>query len=137
MTTAILLATLILQSTVRPPTALASSPAPSALKATIRFNIAKVPGPSDAPASPLGNLGPLIVQLLTPDGPVEIDYVVAGDATRGELRGRLATFGRGTIVLQRMGDDSIKVLNPANKTWYALPAASTPGALIAAPDVQL
>jgi len=111
--------------------------APAALKTTVRLNIAKVDVPPDAPASPLGNLGPLIAQLLTPEGPVEIEYVVAGDSTRGEIKGRLAAFGRGTIVLQNVGEDSLKVLNPANRTWYALPASGNLGAMIATPDVQL
>ena len=31
-------------------------------------------------------------------------------------------FPRGTIVLQQLRDDAIKVLNPDNKTWYELPA---------------
>src|SRR4029079_14530766 len=52
----------------------AAPPPPTAagLRATIRLNIARVDVPSNAPASPLGNVGPLIAQLLTPDGPVEI-----------------------------------------------------------------
>ena len=58
-----------------PPTAAANG-----LKATIRLNIAKVDVPANAPVSPLGNMGALIAQLLTPDGPVEIDYLIAGDA---------------------------------------------------------
>jgi hypothetical protein len=114
-----------------------AAPESAALKATIRLNIAKIEGPSEPSAGPLGNLGPLIAQLLTPEGPVEIDYVVAGESTRGEIRGRLAAFARGTIVLQHVGDDSIRVLNPANKTWYELPASGNLGAMIGTPDVQL
>lgn len=109
----------------------------SALRAVIRVNIAKVDVPADKSGAPLGNVGPLIAQLLTPDGPVEIEYVVAGESTRGEIRGRLAAFGRGTIVLQNIGEESIKVLNPANKTWYELPASANLGAVIGTPDVLL
>ena len=133
--TAITLAWLIVWSGARGPQTPAV--APPALRATIRLSIAKVDVPAATPASPLGNLGPLIVQLLTPEGPVEIEYLIAGDSTRGEVRGRLAAFPRGTIVLQRVGDDSLRVLNPANKTWYELPASGNLGALIATPDVQL
>jgi hypothetical protein len=50
-------------------------PPPAALKATIRLSVAKV----DTPAPPIGdkataygNFGPLISQLLTPEGPVDI-----------------------------------------------------------------
>ena len=78
------------------------------------------------PRQPFGNMGALIAQILTPDGPVEIDYLIAGDSTRGEVRGRLAAFPRGTIVLQHLHDDAIKVLNPENKTWYELPATARP-----------
>jgi hypothetical protein len=111
--------------------------APAALRTTIRLNIEKVDVPADAKPGPLGNLGPLIAQLLMPDGAVEIDYLVTGNSTRGEIRGRLAAFTRGTIVLQRVGDDAIRVINPANRTWYALPASSNLGAMIETPDVQL
>lgn len=115
----------------------APAAAPQALKATLRLTIAKVDIPAGAPASPLGNLGPLISQLLTPDGSVEIEYVVAGESTRGEIRGRLAAFPRGTIVLQDVRDDTLKVLNPANRTWYTLPASNNLGAMIDTPDAQL
>jgi hypothetical protein len=131
--TAFVLLLLVLQAPQQaPPTAAANG-----LKATIRLNIAKVDVPANAPVSPLGNMGALIAQLLTPDGPVEIDYLIAGDATRGEVRGRLAAFPRGTIVLQHLHDDAIKVLNPDNKTWYELPATASLGAQIGAPDVQM
>jgi hypothetical protein len=112
-------------------------PRPGGLSTTLRLTIAKVDVPADAPASPLGNLGPLIAQLLTPDGPVEIEYLVSGTSTRGEIRGRLAAFTRGTIVLQDVREDTLKVLNPVNRTWYTLPASGNLGAMIGTPDVQL
>jgi Domain of unknown function (DUF4412) len=130
-------AMLTLLLTQAPPGPRPAAASESALKATIRLNVAKVDLPASGAESPLGNLGPLIAQLLTPDGPVEIDYVVADDSTRGEVKGRLAEFGRGTIVLQRVGESSIKVLNPANRTWYELPATASPGMQISTPDVQL
>jgi hypothetical protein len=136
--TALPLIILLLVAPLAPIQQVAATPNPaSALRATIRLNIARVDAPENNPAPPLGNLGPLIAQLLTPEGPVEIEYVVAGESTRGEIRGRLAGFGRGTIVLQNIGEDSIKVLNPSNKTWYELPASANLGALIGTPDVQL
>ncbi len=133
MTAAALVLALMLQSASPAPQAASSQ----ALRTTIRLNIAKVDIPAGTPPSPLGNLGPLISQLLTPEGPVEIEYVIAGDSTRGEIRGRLAAFARGTIVLQNVGEDSLKVLNPSNKTWYPLPVSGNLGAMIATPDVQL
>ena len=46
------------------------------------MSIAKI----DAPAPPIGdkataygNFGPLIAQLLTPEGPVDIQYLIAGE----------------------------------------------------------
>ena len=132
---ALLLALQSAQSAANPQAAAPSHA--SALKATIRLNIAKIDAPVDAPASPFGNLGPLIAQMLTPDGPVEIDYLVDGESTRGEVRGRLGAFPRGTVVLQRVRDDAMKVLNPENRTWYELPATATLGAMIGTPDVQL
>lgn len=107
------------------------------LNAAIRLSVAKVDvAPQDA-KSPYGNFGPLIAQLLTPDGPVDIHYVIAADKSRAEVGGRLAALPRGTVVLQRAGEDSIRVLNPANKTWYEIPASQNPGAALGAPDVAL
>jgi hypothetical protein len=113
---------------------------PATLKATIRMSIAKI----DAPAPPIGdkataygNFGPLIAQLLTPDGPVDIQYLIAGDQTRAEVKGRLATLPVGSIVLQKVGDEVIRVLNPTNKTWYEIPANQNLGALLGTPDVTI
>jgi hypothetical protein len=118
----------------------AAPAAPATLKATIRMSIVKVdaPGPSRAAKpSPYGNFGPLISQLLTPEGPVDIQYIIAGDESRAEVQGRLATLPRGSIVLQRMGEDTIRVLNPTNKTWYEIPANQNLGALLGTPDVDV
>ena len=117
----------------------APSPAATAIKATIRMTIAKIemPAASDATATPYGNFGPLIAQLLTPEGPVDIQYLIAGDQSRAEVRGRLATLPRGSVVLQRVGEESIRVLNPANKTWYEIPANQNLGILLGTPDVDI
>ena len=110
------------------------------LKATIRMSIARVDAPplreGERP-SPYGNFGPLLSQLLTPDGPVHIDYVIAGDQTRADVQGRLATLPKGSVVIQRMGDDTIRVLNPSNKTWYEIPANQNLGVLLGTPDVTI
>jgi Domain of unknown function (DUF4412) len=127
----VLIATLLAQATPAPP---------ATLKATIRMSIAKV----DVPAPPIGdkataygNFGPLIAQLLTPEGPVDIQYLIAGDQTRAEVKGRLATLPAGSIVLQTVGDATIRVLNPTNKTWYEIPANQNLGALLGTPDVTI
>jgi hypothetical protein len=109
----------------------------AALKATIRLQIAKVAAPDASPDTALGNVGPIVTTLLTPDGPVDIDYVVAGESMRGDVQGRLGMFTRGTIILQRVGEDSIKVMNPGNHTWFELPASATLGSTMSAPDVQM
>jgi hypothetical protein len=77
------------------------------------------------------------VQLLTPEGPVDIQYVIAGDQTRADVQGRLATLPPGSVVLQKMGDASIRVMNPGNKTWYEIPASQNLGVLLGTPDVVI
>jgi hypothetical protein len=114
--------------------------APQTLKATIRMSIAKI----DAPAPPIGdkataygNFGPLISQLLTPEGPVDIHYLIAGDQSRADVKGRLATLPAGSVVLQKVGEETIRVLNPANRTWYEIPADQNLGVLLGTPDVTI
>lgn len=128
-----LLATLVLQAAQPMPTT------PTTLKATIRLSIVKTDGPgASTPAQPaMGNFGPLLTQLLTPEGPVDIQYTIAGDQTRADVQGRLATLPKGSVVLQRLGDEMIKVLNPGNKTWYEIPASQNLGALLGTPDVTI
>ena len=121
----------------------AQAPAPAApatLKATIKMSVAKIETPAvrdEQKATPYGNFGPLLMQLLTPEGPVDIQYVIAGEQTRAEVQGRLATLPRGSIVLQKMGDASIRVINPGNKTWYEIPASQNLGVLLGTPDVTI
>jgi hypothetical protein len=122
------------------PAPVPASPAPATLKATIRMSIVKI----DAPAPPIGdkataygNFGPLVSQLLTPEGPVDIEYLIAGDQSRADVKGRLATLPAGSVILQKVGDETIRVLNPANKTWYEIPASQNLGALLATPDVTI
>jgi hypothetical protein len=87
--------------------------------------------------NPYGNFGPLLAQLLTPEGPVDIHYTIAGDRTRAAVDGRLATLPRGSVVLQTMGEDTIRVINPGNKTWYEIPANQNLGVLLGTPDVTI
>lgn len=119
---------------------LAQGTAPVTLEATIRLSIAKIDVPAPAigeKAAAYGNFGPLIAQLLTPEGPVDIQYLVAGDQTRAEVKGKLATLPVGSVVLQKLGDATIRVLNPANKTWYEIPADQNLGTLLGTPDVTI
>src|SRR4051794_12724054 len=84
----------------------APAAAPATLKATIRMSIAKIDAPAPAvgdKTAAFGNFGPLIAQLLTPEGAVDIHYVIAGEESRAEVKGRLATLPPGSIVLQRVG----------------------------------
>ena len=119
----------------------AQAPASTALKTTIRMSVVQIdsamPSTADGKPSPYGNFGPLIKQLLTPDGPVSIDYVIAGDQSRADVKGRLATLPQGSVVLQRLGEDTIRVLNPANKTWYEIPANQNLGTLLGTPNVTI
>jgi len=122
-----------------PPSA-ATPPAAATLKATIPMSIAKNEAPplrEGEKPSPFGNFGPLLTQLLTPEGAVDIHYVIAGDQTRADVQGRLATLPKGSIVLQKVGDEHIRVLNPNNKTWYEIPANQNLGILLGTPDVTI
>ena len=110
------------------------------LKATIGISLAKLEAPAvrdGEKALQFGNFGPLLTQLLTPDGPVSIQYTIVGGDTRADIQGRLATLPQGTFVLQRVGDDMIRVVNPASKTWYELPASQNLGMLLGTPDVTI
>ena len=110
------------------------------LKAVIRMSIVKVdaePLREGERPSPYGNFGPLLSRLLTPEGPVNIEYLIAGDRTRADVQGRLATLPRGSVVLQQMGEETIRVLNPNNNTWYEIPANQNLGVLLGAPDVTI
>ena len=115
----------------------AVQPPPATLAATIRMSVAKIAGPATEKPSTIGNFGPLISQLLAPDGPVDIHYTIAGDQTRAEVQGRLATLPKGSVVLQKMGEDTIRVLNPGNRTWYEIPANQNLGVLLGTPDVTI
>ena len=95
------------------------------------------PAVSTEKTPPFGNFGPLLQQLLTPEGPVEIQYTIAGEQTRADVMGRLATLPKGSIVLQKLGDEMIRVVNPGNKTWYEIPASQNLGALLGTPDVTM
>jgi hypothetical protein len=53
------------------------------------------------------------------------------------VKGRLATLPAGSVVLQKVGEDTIRVLNPANKTWYEIPANQNLGVLLVTPDVTI
>jgi hypothetical protein len=111
------------------------------LKTTIRMSVVQIdsalPTLAGGKPSPYGNFGPLIKQLLTPDGPVAIDYVISGDQSRAEVKGKLATLPQGSVVLQKIGEDTIRVLNPSNKTWYEIPANQNLGTLLGTPDVTI
>jgi Domain of unknown function (DUF4412) len=119
---------------------LLQAPAP-ALKATIRMSVVQVdsalPPLANGKPNPYGNFGPLIKQVLTPDGPVTIDYVISGDQSRADVKGKLATLPPGSVVLQKIGEETIRVLNPANKTWYEIPANQNLGTLLGTPDVTI
>ncbi len=112
---------------------------PQTLKATIRMAVVQTASPlqSDGKPNLYGNFGPLIKQLLTPDGAVDIEYLIADDQSRADIKGRLATLPEGSVVLQRVGDETIRVLNPTNRTWYEIPASQNLGSLLGTPDVTI
>jgi hypothetical protein len=136
MTLLVLIASLVFQRPDPAPRAGAAA----ALKATIRMSVAKLDGPgatNAAQPTPYGNFGPLLMQLVTPNGAVDIDYTISGDETRADVKGQLATLPKGSTVLQRVGDEAIRVINSGNKTWYEIPASQNLGALLGTPDVTM
>jgi hypothetical protein len=141
LTPKLLAAALMLQAQPSPGPALKTTPPSAALQTTIRMSVVMVdsslPTLADGRRSPYGNFGPLIKQLLTPEGPVTIDYVIAGDQSRADVKGRLATLPPGSVVLQRMGEPVIRVLNPSNKTWYEIASNQNLGTLLGVPDVTI
>jgi hypothetical protein len=134
LTAAMVAAGVLMQA---PPAPVPAAAAPAALQASLRITVARVEVPASSAENPYGQLGALLARMLAPEGPVDIDYVVAGDSMRADVRGRLATLPRGSIVLQRAGEPTLRILNPGNKTWFELPADQNMGALLGAPDVQL
>ncbi|MGH9410418.1 MAG: hypothetical protein ACRD1V_13295 [Vicinamibacterales bacterium] len=115
----------------------AAAPAPVSLEVHIRLSIQKDDAPLDAAASPYSNFGPLLAQLLTPEGPVDIQYLIAPDESRAILGRRLATLSGGTIVLEHAGEAAIRVLNPENKTWYEIAASKPAGPAFGPPTIQI
>ena len=108
---------------------------PPALQMTMRLSIAKVDAPAPATPNPYTGFGALLAQMLTPDGPVAITYHVSAGGMRAEVGGRLATLPSGTVLLQRTGETTMRVLNPLQKTWYELPQGQNPGTLLGTPDI--
>ena len=117
------------------------APAPAAppvsLQMSMQLSIAKVDTPVPETSSPYAAFGPLLARMLTPEGPVSISYQVSAEGMRAQVDGRLAMLPSGTILLQRVGESSLRVLNPQQKTWYELPQAQNVGALLGTPDVDI
>ena len=109
---------------------------PTALEATIRVGFTKTDTQAGE-AGPYAAFGPLIAQMLTPEGPADIHYIVSADAMRAELVGRMGPLPRGTVVLLKIGEPTMRVMNPAQKTWYEAPAEQTLGMLLGTPDIDI
>jgi len=126
---------LLLQAPAQP--APPASPQTSkTIEAVIRLGFNRI----DVPAGTTGSyaaFAPLVAQMLTPEGPADIRYIVSAEAMRAEIVGRLGPLPRGTIVLQRIGSPAMQVLNPAQKTWYEVSAGQTLGMLLGTPDIDL
>lgn len=87
-----------------------------------RLELQKV---ADAPAQDANGMmamaSDMLKKMLLPDGPVEMTTTTDGQSVRAETRGRWMTMPSGAIVLMRAGDKNLGyVLNPAEKTYYAL-----------------
>ncbi|HTI37433.1 MAG TPA: hypothetical protein VL484_07755 [Vicinamibacterales bacterium] len=131
-----LLLSLFVQAGVLPAQPSPAVRASDSLEATIRIAFAKT-GTMAGDAGPYAAFGPILVQMLTPEGPAEIRYTVSEDAMRAELVGRVGPLPRGTVVLQRVGETTMQVLNPEQKTWYAVSSEQTLGLLLGTPDIDI
>jgi hypothetical protein len=131
--------TLFLSLLLQAPAPQATPPAPQkseTIEAVIRLGFNKIDVPAGT-AGPYAAFAPLLEQMLTPEGPADIRYTVSAEAMRAEIVGRLGPLPRGSIVLQRIGEPSMQVLNPAQKTWYEVSANQTLGMLLGTPDIDL
>ncbi len=117
-----------------------STPAapPVGLKASMRLEIARVtPAPGAVKDSPYAGLGPLMMQMLTPEGPVTMDWAGGAEGVRATLKSRLSVLPAGSIVVQRTGASVIHVMDPERKTYFEVPAAAATESGAAVPDLQL
>ena len=116
----------------------APAAAPVGLKATMRLEIARVtPAPGADRSSPYAGLGPLMMQMLTPDGPVTMEWAGGAEGVRATLKSRLSILPAGSVVLQRTGAPAIQVLDPERRTYFEVPAAAATESGAAVPDLQL
>jgi uncharacterized protein DUF4412 len=112
--------------------------ASAGLKASMRLEIARVtPAPGADKSSPYAGLGPLMMQMLTPDGPVTMEWAGGAEGVRAALKSRLSILPAGSIVVQRTGAAVIQVLDPERRTYFEVPAASASESGAAVPDLQL
>jgi hypothetical protein len=119
---------------------LAQAPAPSiqGLKATMRLEIARVAPPPNADKNnPYAALGPILMQMLTPDGPVTMDWAGGVEGVRATLKSRLSVLPAGSVVVQRTGASVIHVLDPERRTYFEVPARAATESGAAVPDLQL
>jgi hypothetical protein len=115
----------------------AAAQAPEALNATVRLAFVRTDVAPGVAAGPYAGFGALLAQMLTPDGGVTIRYTVSRDAMRAEIDGRLSMLPRGAVILERVGDDVLRILNPAQKIWYEVSSDFSPGMLMGTPDIEL
>ena len=112
--------------------------APIGLKASMRLEIARVaPAPGADKSSPYAGLGPVMMQMLTPDGPVTMEWAGGVEGVRATLKSRLSVLPAGSVVLQRTGASVIHVLDPERRTYFEVPAKAASESGAAVPDLQL
>ncbi|HEX5475966.1 MAG TPA: hypothetical protein VFX12_15005 [Vicinamibacterales bacterium] len=115
----------------------ASVAPPAALEASMRIEIARVATPGGSEAGPYAALGPIVAQMLTPDGAVDMDWYGSAGGVRATLHERLSMLPAGAVVVQRAGAAAIQVMNPAARTYFDLPAAAAADGGSGVPDVVL
>jgi hypothetical protein len=97
-----------------------------ALRVVMKSEIVEVEPEGDAGATQAGMMamGPMMKQMLMPEGVVEFVTLASGDALRMEYRNAMALFPKGSIVLRPSGSDDMFVLDSVQKTFFKAPGGA-------------
>lgn len=102
------------------------------LKYTVRIETHKVAAASPAD-SIMRELGSVLLEMVVPDGSVELTYMLGDKTARVQWNKALMGLPSGAVLI-RLADGVMVVLNPADQTywkvtltdWYGLPAGRKP-----------
>ncbi len=97
-------------------------PARAGIRATIRIEVrATAEAPAREPDTTAA-MARSLVQVMFPDGAVEMEWLAQDGAVRSEFHGRTMLLPQGGIVLARAGDTVSRVINPGDQTYFTVQA---------------